>query len=231
MGIGAMRSGTTWLTDLLCHHSHVSLALNDKKEQWLLNRVATGQTPIMDYLQLFPRDGLLRGEWSPRYMWLLHSPSAAAQLPSDTQFFCALRDPLERYASHQRFAARRRNKNPSLRWTPAVAAGLGTWLGLYADQLHGWRRTLGDRLHVFSYEAAVEDPFKTCETLWVSLGLSPQPLSQDIVSRRHGSTNGIWEWPPGLRESLRHLYTPQLQRLEDWFGLDTSAWTALNGVD
>ena len=42
LGIGAQRSGTTWLTDLLTQHPLVDLGTNGKKEQHLLHKVADG---------------------------------------------------------------------------------------------------------------------------------------------------------------------------------------------
>ena len=45
LGIGAQRSGTTWLTDLLVQHPQVALGSNGKKEQHLLHKVADGRLP------------------------------------------------------------------------------------------------------------------------------------------------------------------------------------------
>ncbi|WP_345522782.1 sulfotransferase domain-containing protein [Nocardioides conyzicola] len=227
-----MRSGTTWLTKMLCQHPKMSLAVNGKKEQWLLNRVALGEVPLNEYLELFPRDGLLRGEWSPRYLWLMHTATAAAQLPQDCVFLCVLRDPIERYASHQRLASMRRRERHSARWAPAIAAGLGTYLGLYADQLDSWRRMVGSRLLVVSYESLAGDPLTHCSIIWNKLGLSPEPLPQDALTERvSASADGLWEWPDQFRSTLRDLYLPQLDRLARDYDVDTSSWLNFNDLD
>ena len=57
LGIGAQRSGTTWLTDLLTQHPQVALGTNDKKEQQLLHKIADGRLEDAEYLDLFPDDG------------------------------------------------------------------------------------------------------------------------------------------------------------------------------
>lgn len=227
IGIGAMRSGTTWLTSLLCQHPKVSLATNDKKEQWLLNRVATGGYEAEDYRALFPDDGLLRGEWSPRYMWLLHTALAADRcIPSSAPILASLRDPIERYASHQRFATMRRASGTHTRWKPDISAGLGTLIGMYADQLAPWEKAVGaDRMVVFTYEGAAADPVSTCRRIWLRLGLDSEPVLSD--SGKNITTNATgseWRWPPGLRETLVELFTPQVERLQATWGLDTSPW-------
>lgn len=106
LGIGSMRSGTTWFTRLLCQHPRVALGINGKKEQWLLNQVASGTRTAEEYRRIFPSDGLMRGEWSPRYMWLLHTATAAVRcIPETSPVLVIMRDPIERFASHQRYAA------------------------------------------------------------------------------------------------------------------------------
>jgi hypothetical protein len=233
VGIGAMRSGTTWLTKMLCQHSKMSLAINNKKEQWLLNKVAIGELPLSEYLELFPRDGLHRGEWSPRYLWLMQTATAASMLPPDCLFLCVLRDPIERYASHQRLASLRRSgKHPAL-WAPAVAEGLGTYLGLYADQLDAWKRTVGEeRLLILTYESLASDPVAHCSRIWDKLGLLPEPLAEDVLTKSiSSSVGGLWEWPDHFQSTLRDLYSPQLDRLSRDFGVDTSSWVHFSNRD
>ena len=83
LGIGAQRSGTTWFTDLLTQHPQVGLGTNGKKEQHLLHKVADGVLPAADYLELFPDDGMRRGEWTPQYLRHASVPGAAARLVPD----------------------------------------------------------------------------------------------------------------------------------------------------
>ena len=62
LGIGAQRAGTTWFTDLLTQHPDVGLGTNGKKEQHLLHKVGDDVEPASVYLDLFPDDGIRRGD-------------------------------------------------------------------------------------------------------------------------------------------------------------------------
>ena len=75
LGIGAQRSGTTWFTDLLTQHPQVGLGTNGKKEQHLLHKVADGREPASVYLDLFPDDGVRRGEWTPQSLRHASAPA------------------------------------------------------------------------------------------------------------------------------------------------------------
>ena len=78
LGIGAQRSGTTWLTDLLTQHPGVGLGNNGKKEQHLLHKLGDGRIEEAEYLDLFPADGVRRGDWTPQYLRHASTPAAAA---------------------------------------------------------------------------------------------------------------------------------------------------------
>ncbi|MGZ4488721.1 MAG: hypothetical protein ACXVW1_12370, partial [Nocardioides sp.] len=107
LGIGAQRSGTTWFTDLLTQHPQVGLGTNGKKEQQLLHKVADGRVPEAEYLDLFPADGVRRGDWTPQYLRHASTPAAAARLVPDAPILVLLRDPVERFRSAMRLAATR----------------------------------------------------------------------------------------------------------------------------
>ena len=106
LGIGAQRSGTTWFTDLLTQHPQVGVGVNGKKEQHLLHKVGDGVEPPSAYLDLFPADGIRRGDWTPQYLRHASAPAAAARLLApDVPVLVLLRDPVERFVSAMRLAA------------------------------------------------------------------------------------------------------------------------------
>ena len=224
LGIGAQRSGTTWLTDLLTQHPQVGLGTNGKKEQHLLHKLADGRIEPADYLDLFPDDGLLRGDWTPQYLRHASAPAAAARWLPDAPIFVVLRDPVDRFRSAMRLAATRGKS-----WPYPVPITVQTWTGCYADQLDMWAATVGrSRLHVIVYESARASAQSTVDGLWRAMGVDPVPLVG--VDDESGSTSRAdWEWTPGLRESLRVLYRPQSERLARDWGLDVSAWTSTLG--
>ncbi|WP_345458405.1 sulfotransferase [Nocardioides marinquilinus] len=222
LGIGAQRSGTTWLTDLLVQHPQVGLGTNGKKEQHLLHKVGDGRLAADDYLALFPDDGVARGDWTPQYLRHASTPAAVARLLPDVPLLVVLRDPVERFRSAMRLAATR-----SKSWPYPVPITVQTWTGCYADQLDMWAAAVGrDRLNVMVFEQVRDDVDATVARLWGLLGLDPVPLS-DVDQASGSSSKADWDWTPGLRESLATLYRPQAERLERDWGLDVSAWRSL----
>lgn len=224
LGVGAQRSGTTWLTDLLVQHPRVGLGTNGKKEQHLLHKVGDGREPMSAYAALFPDDGVRRGEWTPQYLRHASTPGAVARLLPDVPVLVVLRDPVERFRSAMRLAATREASGQKPPWPYPVPITVQTWTGMYADQLAMWAAAVGrDRLHVLVYEQVRLDPQATLDRLWSLLGLDPVPLT-GVEEASGSSSRADWEWTPGLRESLLALYRPQLDRLRDDWGLDLSGW-------
>lgn len=222
LGIGAQRSGTTWFTDLLTQHPQVGLGTNGRKEQQLLHKVADGRVPEADYLDLFPADGVRRGDWTPQYLRHASAPATAARLVPDAPVLVLLRDPVERFRSAMRLAATRGKS-----WPYPVPITIQTWSGFYADQLDAWAAALGrDRLHVMVYEVVREDPQAAVDEVWRRIGVDPVPL-QEVARESSSSSRADWDWTEGLKESLQVMYRPQARRLaEDW-GLDVTGWKGL----
>jgi hypothetical protein len=224
LGIGAQRSGTTWFTDLLTQHPQVGLGTNGKKEQHLLHKVADGREPAAAYLDLFPDDGVRRGEWTPQSLRHASAPAAAARLVPDGPVLVLLRDPVERFRSAMRLHATRFAATGKSSWPYPVPITVQTWTGFYADQLAAWALHVGrGRMRVMVYESVRTDPQRAVDAVWASLGLDPVPL-QDVETASGSSSQADWDWPDGLRESLEVMYSPQVARLADEWGLDLSAW-------
>ncbi|WP_372736129.1 sulfotransferase [Nocardioides sp.] len=220
LGIGAQRSGTTWFTDLLTQHPQVGLGLNGKKEQHLLHKVADGRVEPGEYLDLFPSDGVRRGEWTPQSLRHASAPAAAARYVPDAPILVLLRDPVERFRSAMRLAATRGKS-----WPYPVPITVQTWTGFYADQLAAWAHHVGrDRLHVMVYENVRRDPQGAVDATWGLLGLEPVAL-QGIDEASGSSSRADWDWPEGLQESLRVMYAPQVSRLAEQWDLDLRLWS------
>lgn len=224
LGLGAQRSGTTWLTDLLTQHPQVDLGTNGKKEQQLLHKLGDGRIEPAAYLDLFPDDGVLRGDWTPQYLRHASTPAAAARWVPNAPMFVVLRDPVDRFRSAMRLAATRGKS-----WPYPVPITVQTWTGCYADQLDMWAAAVGrSRLHVLVFESARDNPDATVSGLWKLLGLDPVPLV-DVEQESGSSSVADWEWTPGLQDSLRTLYRPQAERLARDWGLDVSSWRSTLG--
>jgi len=223
LGIGAQRSGTTWVTGLLCQHPSVELSTTGKKEMRLLHRVADGGIPVQQYLDLMPDDGLNRGEWTPHYM--RHpsvAPMVARELNPELQIFVLLRDPVDRFSSSMRFRSRLKKPLPL-----PMAVAVQSFTGCYADQLDLWASFVGrDRMHVLIYEEAANDPQAAVNQLWKALDLGPVELT-GTEEKSSSTSRRPWEWPEGMKEALTVMYRPQSRRLIDDWGLDLSSWPSL----
>jgi hypothetical protein len=221
LGIGAQRSGTTWFTDLLCQHPRVGVGTNGKKEQHLLHKVGDGNLPAADYLDLFPDDGVRRGEWTPQYFRHASAPAAAQRhLGGAVPILVLLRDPVERFLSAMRLNATR-GTSP---WPYPVPITVQTWSGFYADQLAMWAHFVGrERMVVMVFEEVRRDPQRAVDAVWERLGVPPVPLRE--VSRPSKSSSKVdWAAPDGLEEALGVLYGPQVRRLQEDWSLDLSSW-------
>lgn len=222
LGIGAQRSGTTWFTDLLTQHPQVGLGLNGKKEQHLLHKVGDGVEPASAYLDLFPDDGIRRGDWTPQYLRHASAPATAARLLGpEVPVLVLLRDPVERFLSAMRLAATRA-KSP---WPYPVPMTVQTFSGFYADQLEMWAHHVGrERMQVMVFESVRTDPQAAVDAVWSRLGVGSVAL-QDVDRPSGSSSRASWTPPEGLVASLEVLYRPQVRRLVDDWGLDVSTWS------
>lgn len=226
LGIGAQRSGTTWFTDLLCQHPQVGLGTNNKKEQHLLNKVGDGLLPWTDYDELFPADGVHRGEWTPQYLRHASLPGFAARtLSVEAPVLVLLRDPVDRFVSAMRLAATRA-KSP---WPYPVPITVQAFTGMYADHLSMWRHHFGpERMMVMVFEEVRTNPQLAVEAVWSRLGLAPVVLT-GVDDPSSSSSKASWEPPDGLLDSLRSLYSTQVDQLEADWALDLATWTSVRG--
>src|SRR3712207_520496 len=219
LGIGAQRSGTTWFTDLLTQHPQVGLGTNGKKEQHLLHKVADGVVEPSEYLDLFPEDGVRRGDWTPQYLRHASAPAAAARWVPQAPVLVLLRDPVERFRSAMRLAATRGKS-----WPYPVPITVQTWTGFYADQLAAWASHVGrDRMVVMVYEDVRRDAQAAVDEVWRRLGVESVAL-RDVDNASGSTSRADWDWPEGLKETLQVMYRPQIDRLETDWELDLSSW-------
>jgi hypothetical protein len=230
LGIGAQRSGTTWLTDLIVQHPQLDVGMATKKgkyrpvkEHQYLHRLAEGVGSEDEYRARFDGEPeVALGEWTPFYLAALSVPHVARRVcRDDAPFFAVLRDPVDRFASARRLWMQRPNHRGSLAQSMARAQ----WLGCYADQLDGWARVVGrERMLVLGFETARDDPATACGQMWDRVGLAPVELKRVDEPSGSSSKHEDWRWPEGLQDQLVHLYADQVRRVRDDWGVDVSRW-------
>lgn len=234
LGIGAQRSGTTWLTDLLCSHPMVRAGSNGRKEQHRLYRglfVSWDEDQSRRYRRLFVDDdpAVKVGECTPYYLRAPWAPDAALHaVDDDAPIWVILRDPVDRFESAMRYwlTFNERHDVGSIgpKWI-RTRSDRALWGGMYATQLELWASVVGaDRLMVLQYERVREDPQRYVDRLWEAMGVSPMRLpAVDRPSRTTSQHPWSIDDVPDLRMWLRAAYSSEVERLEGW-GIDLSLW-------
>jgi sulfotransferase family protein len=100
VGVGAMRSGTSWWWFQMT--SHPKFATEPlRKEVHFFDRFQTVETIDPDeYNQHFPRpEGKISGEWTPRYICDFWVPPMLRRLAPEAKILVLYRDPFERFIS------------------------------------------------------------------------------------------------------------------------------------
>jgi hypothetical protein len=231
LGIGAQRSGTTWLAGLLLQHPELNLSRLGRKELHFFDRFLLDEFTDRDraaYRELFDRP--CAGEFTPGYMrWLWVPPLAREACGEDVTLLVLLRDPVERFGSAMRWSLLRRSKRPRGRTGGQWIKDKGSdaiWGGMYASQLRVWARTFSpEQIVVEQYERAIGDPRASVMRIWSRLGLPPAEVSLSERDLRLSPTTTSPE--PGfdaLRGHLRGLYEVEVRTLADEWGIDSSLW-------
>lgn len=218
VGLGAQRSGTTWLTDLLLQHPDVSLNSLGRKEIHFFDRfLIEDWTPHWRdrYQGLFGPGG---GEFTPSYLRCLWAESLLKEAAPGAVTFAVLRNPVDRFVSALRWYVESEGLPDDAPWAWVRSRFADAiWGGFYADQLEVWNPTV-----VISYEQLVVEPQRTVNRLWAAMGLAPVTLD-DIDKTSRTSTSTEWAPPEEVVDQVRAIYASQMSRLSAW--LDVSVWT------
>jgi hypothetical protein len=237
VGIGAMRSGTTWWWSVLMGHPGIAAPAQDASAARSHGRAYAnkefhffdhhGRVETIDpaaYYRYFPRPpGLLAGEWTPRYMYDFWTPPMLGSVAPKAKLLVMLRDPLDRFCSGlSRFS----------RWGLDVADPAlhhdQFARGLYWQQL---ANVLGyfprEQLLVLQYERCLRDFTAQAHRTFAFLGLDPaawQPPADPTA--RVGIVTGTPAVPdPATRDAIRRAYQPDLSQLFATFpDLDPALW-------
>lgn len=218
IGLGAQRSGTTWLTDLLTQHPDVKLNSTGRKELHFFDRFLLEEwsTEWRDrYRNLFEVGG---GEVTPSY---LRSPWAAPlvqEAAPNAVTIAVLRNPVDRFVSALRWYVESEGLPDDAPWAwirSRFADAL--WGGFYADQLEVWKPTL-----VLTYEDLRANPIYEVGRIWRALGLNPVDLV-DLHKTSSTKTSTEWQPPDHVVERVSAIYARQNPRLSEW--IDFPAWS------
>jgi hypothetical protein len=226
VGMGTIRSGTTWWHYLISCHPDVARAPGRPKEVRYFNQFShTCQRPDPQvYYEYFPRpQGKQCGEWSPRYMFDPWTPPLLAQLAPQAKLLVLVRDPLERLISNLTYLQYRYEREPDqyTTWREFLRSLYGSQL-LYL--LSHFPR---QQLLVLQYERCVADPQGEAKRTFDFLGLDPGRLP---LTPRHTRPRNPTRWPKiavdcNLAEKPREMLRRDLRTLGEHFPMiDQSLW-------
>lgn len=224
LGIGAQKSGTTWLHTQLA--THPSLFLPEEKEchyfDWNFHR------PLAEYGKVFLDAGdRIPGEITPGYAILPPDRIRfVSKVMPEVRIVYLMRDPVERAWSQVvmneiEIGGREPESIEDETWLSLLSQPRVRRRGDHAAVLDAWSRVVpSDRLLVGWFEEISEDPNGLLSRVQRFLGVDPRPASESGVIRRG---RGI-PMPTRVREGLVKMLMPELTVLAERFGGRCGDW-------
>jgi hypothetical protein len=242
IGIGAQKSGTTWLYAMLAHHPHVDfpgrredalwgiaempgMRAPGQKEHHFWNRaILSNQGLVPAYLARFSDPSKVQGELTPAYALLPPERIAAlhAVAPS-VRLLYLMRNPIERAWSSALMALDRAElaiDEVSDQWFIDHFRSRGSLArGDYETTLRTWCAVFpSDQLFVGLYEQIVRDPRTLLSDVACHIGVDPEPLQSlpDAVLTARVFAGPQHALPDRLRAVLQALYRPRIASLSSY---------------
>jgi Sulfotransferase domain len=172
VGVGTIRSGTTWWNYLIHTHPDVVRAASRKKEVHYFDQFpdTAQRASAEEYYAYFPRPaGKKAGEWTPRYMFDSWTPPLLARIAPDAKLLVLLRDPVERLISALTYTRYKFHTEPDeqLAWREFTRS-------LYGNQLQCLLEHFPrEQVLVLQYERCVRETALEAARTFEFLGLDP----------------------------------------------------------
>jgi hypothetical protein len=245
--IGAMKSGTTFLYNLLTLHPHVEPAAT-KELHYFDNLIDEEDTEW--YRRCFPtprwKDGrmTITGEATPSYLSHPRAPEKIAEVIPQARLIVLLRNPVDRaYSDFQQSARkgearkfgeaievqkawlRRRRRKTSEREDHAGLDDSSKYLtrGIYVDQLLRWSEFFSEeQMLVLKSEDLFEHPQDTLKLVLDFLDLpewGPEAWEK-IPKKRNQGKSYEQKMDRATRQRLEGFFEPHNRRLYDYLGVD-----------
>jgi hypothetical protein len=177
IGIGAQKSGTSWVARVLASHPRISIPAKEmhffdqywhRGPDWYVSRFQAKQ-------------GNLAGEFTPKYMYLPECCERISTTCPDTKLICILRNPVERAVSSYRMMRQRLGESRSFAECVDTTPDLID-RGRYNQQLSPYISKFGeDQMLVLLFEEAAADPQLLASQLaaFLDVDAGPFALGQD----------------------------------------------------
>ena len=222
--IGAMKSGTTYLTKLLGEHPSIFMVTLSEpsyfvpqeylRKYWLDQWKERLWEDESRYLELFAGTGdeVHVGEGSTNYAkrpMIPGVPEAISRFNPDSRFVYLLRDPVKRTISHYWHNVRYHSENrPMLEAFQKDEEYLS--VSHYALQLRPYQEIFGlDRVSVLTFEDLIESPETTLATLFRALGVDDSFVPPGLDEPENPT-------PPVVEKAKGMGLLQRLRRSEGW---------------
>lgn len=227
VGVGTMRSGTSWWWYLMLQHARFArVGVRHKEVHFFDHYLKVSKVDPASYYRYFPRQpGMVSGEWTPRYMYDYWTPPMLRQVAPEAKLLVLLRDPVERYQSALAYTQER--------GYPASHAMLHHHFGrsLYGRQLTNLLEYFpAEQVLVLQYEQCAADPAANMKrTLeFINLDIDEWRPQLPSVMRINSSKIAKPEINQETREALAAAFRLDVLPIFDMFpGLDPSLWPSL----
>ncbi|MCH8546484.1 MAG: sulfotransferase [Cryomorphaceae bacterium] len=241
--VGAQKSGTSTLYDMLAKHPKVYR--NDKKELHFFDfNFNAGKEFYRE--QLMCPEGMITGEASPFYMYHPAVAARIAQMYPNIKLIFILRDPAERALSHYRMNAERGIEplSPLMalvteedRLLKAMQAG-ESWdtpdstyqnftyksRGHYETQWMNFTRHFKrQQMFVMRMETLLAQPAECMKALTSFLNLPAHQWKNETLPHEN-SSSGIQADESFAKEYLHYYFTPHREKLKAWVPLSVGSW-------
>ncbi|MDG3439836.1 sulfotransferase domain-containing protein [Nitrospirillum amazonense] len=232
LGIGAQKSGTTWIYENLSLHPKVSFPAGKEVHFWDAGR-DRGVDWWMD--QFGPRQpGIRKGEITPAYSFIATDVIRELHgLCPDLRLFYVLRNPVERAWSAARMAVLRAEmtlEEASEQWFLDHFRSAGSRRrGAYAEAIGRWRSAFpAEQLLIVFFDDLRERPREFLSRLCDHIGVDGRAYdaTSDEALQRAVFRGPEAPLPPRLRRDLINLYRAPVEELGHVLGVDLSHWLA-----
>ena len=193
IGIGAPRSGTTWVYE--CLKEHPQVCFSSKKELYFFDRKDNYERGLDFYYSFFDHcsEGLIKGEFTATYLSSNEAPSRIKSNFPDVKIIVCLRNPIERAYSHYLYD--RASKRVEVDFEEALKKNEKyIKMGLYFNQIsHYLKYFKKDQIKIIFYEDIKERPSELIKEVcdFLNIDKTYQSLSSGKVI--NPSTSNVYK--------------------------------------
>jgi len=201
IGIGAPKSGTTWLSVVL--EAHPDICFSSMKEtSFFCESSPLVHNTLMrykgenmkDYRLFFKHcdEDKIKGEFSVHYMYDSTSAKKIHDNCSDAKIIAVLRNPVSRFISDYRYRRyMRKEENRSIEDLITTDSVL-IQFGMYAKQIERYFNLFPkENIKIIIYEEMILDPLKTVKDVYSFLGVNDSFVPEGVLNKKINESKKI----------------------------------------